>query len=250
MGLLDGKVALITGAGSGIGKASALRMAGEGAKVVAVDISGAQDTTVAEIRAAGGEATAVRADVTKSADVQAMVEAARRTYGGLHIMHNNAAYPVQRMPMTDFSEEYFDNVISVNLKGVFLGMKYAIPAMIASGGGSIVNTSSVAGLGGAVHASVYGASKAGVISFTKSAALEFAKQNIRVNAICPSAVDTPRMRQYAPTEEERRAYGQRTPVGRLCTAEEVADLALFLASDQASFISGTAVPIDAGSSAS
>ena len=244
MGRLEDKVAVITGAGSGIGRAAALLFAREGAKVVVADVTGAEEETAAAI---GDAATPVRADVSSAADVRAMIETARARYGRLDVLFNNAGIEGAPGFTADCTEEDFDRVIAVNLKGVFLGMKYAIPVMLEHGGGSIINNASIAGLVGFPGAPAYCASKGGVVLLTKATALEYATQNIRVNAICPGVIETPMIERYVSTgEEARRMLVQIEPVGRLGQPEEVAALALFLASDEASFITGAALPVDGG----
>jgi NAD(P)-dependent dehydrogenase (short-subunit alcohol dehydrogenase family) len=247
MGRLEGKVALIVGAGSGIGRASALLFAKEGAHVAAADITGMQDKAVDEIRSAGGDAFPVQADVSKSADVQAMYEVVRKQYGRLDVLFNCAAFPIQRMTLVECPEEYFDNVIATNLRGTFLTIKYGIPFMVETGGGTIVNMSSIAGLNASPHAGAYGASKGGVVQLTKTAAIEFASQGIRANAICPSAIDTPRLSVIPDYNEKRVEWAAGNPLGRMGRPEEIAQTALFLASDESSFVTGVAMPVDGGS---
>lgn len=247
MGRLDGKVAIVTGAGSGIGKAAALLFAKEGARVVCADITGAEDATATEI---GANAIGVRADVSKAADVEAMVAKATSAFGRLDVAFNNAGIEGPQAPTAEYEEADFDRVIGINLKGVFLGMKYELPAMLQSGGGSIINTSSVAGLVGFPNIVAYCASKGAVVQMSKSAALEYAAQNIRVNAICPGVIWTPMVARFSGgSDAGREAMNSMEPVGRLGTAEEVAALALYLASDDAKFVTGAALPIDGGMTA-
>jgi NAD(P)-dependent dehydrogenase (short-subunit alcohol dehydrogenase family) len=244
MGRIEGKVAITTGAGSGIGRATAIRFAAEGAKVIVADITGAEDETA---KAIGGDAIAVHADVSNSSDVRSMVGFARSHFGRLDVIFNNAGIEGAQAPTADCTEENFDRVISVNLRGVFLGMKYAIPLMIESGGGSIINNASVAGLVGFRGIPAYCASKGGVVQLTKTAALEYATQRIRVNAICPGVIWTPMVQRFtAGSAEAEAAFRAMEPVERFGTPEEIASMALFLASDESSFITGAALAVDGG----
>jgi len=240
---LADKVALITGAASGIGRATALLFARGGAKVVVADINaaGGQDT-VETIRRGGGEAIFALADVTSAADAKRMVDTAVETYGRLDILFNNAGI-AHRAPVDECSEEDWDRVIAINLKGVFLGSKYAVPVMKRQGGGTIINTASGAGLVGTVHSPAYCASKGGVVLLTKQMALDFARDNIRVNAICPGAVDTPLMevvlRELSDDlVEAKRMYEERLPRGKMLAPEQVAHAVLYLASDESGFMTG------------
>jgi len=240
---LADKVALITGAASGIGRATALLFARGGAKVVVADINaaGGQDT-VETIRRGGGEAIFALADVTSAADAKRMVDTAVETYGRLDILFNNAGI-AHRASVDECSEEDWDRVIAINLKGVFLGSKYAVPVMKRQGGGTIINTASGAGLVGTVRSPAYCASKGGVVLLTKQMALDFARDNIRVNAICPGAVDTPLMevvlRELSDDlVEAKRMYEERLPRGKMLAPEQVAHAVLYLASDESGFMTG------------
>lgn len=247
-GRLEGKVAVITGAASGIGAAAARLFAREGAKVVIADVLEDQGRqTAASIKGAGGEATFVKCDVTKAGDVQAALETAVQTYGRLDVVYNNAGIEGPQADTANYSEADFDRVIAVNLKGVFLGIKYAVPILLRYGGGSIINTVSVAGLVGFLGLSAYNASKGGVIQLTRTAALEYAKQGIRVNAIAPGVIDTPMVQRLLSTQPEAyNAFVAMEPVGRFAKPEEVAQVALFLASDESSFVTGAVYTVDGG----
>ncbi|WP_019874056.1 SDR family NAD(P)-dependent oxidoreductase [Sporichthya polymorpha] len=240
-GRLDGKVSIITGAGSGIGAATARRFHAEGAKVVLADISGAQEALAKEL---GDGALAVHADVSKGESVQAMVQSAVETFGGLHVLYNNAGIDGEIAAVADMSEEGWDQVQAINLRGVFLGIKYAVPAMIASGGGSIINTASMAATVAFPQMASYCAAKGGVVMLTKTAAAEYAAQKIRVNSISPGTIQTA-ITEHLP-QDMITAIIARNPVGRIADAGEVASLALFLASDESAFITGSDYLIDGG----
>jgi NAD(P)-dependent dehydrogenase (short-subunit alcohol dehydrogenase family) len=248
MGSLDGKVALITGAAGGLGRASARIFAREGAKVVVVDIQReAGQETVDLIRKAGGEAMFVRADVSDSTDARAMVQAAIETWGGLDCAMNNAAIDVHRGPLAEISVEDWQRSIGVNLTGVFLGMKYQIPAMLDRGGGSIVNVSSGGGLVGAAGIAPYIAAKHGILGLTKVAALDYGKRGIRTNAILPGAMWTPLLRAAAEQEPQHIERLQAMhPIGRLAEPEEVAEAAVWLCTSAASFVLGHSFSVDGG----
>jgi len=247
---LKDKVALITGAASGIGQASAVKFAREGARVVAVDIQqDGNQKTVTSIRAEGGTATAIHADVTDSQAVRRMVRAAVETYGRLDILFNNAGISF-RGTILDIDEETFDRLFAVNVKGVFLGCKEAIPLMKAQGGGGILNTASQLGVVGAEASAVYPATKGAVIQLTRCLALDHAADNIRVNCICPGPIDTPLARrgreQTGDPEAALRERLANIPLRRIGAPQEMADVAAFLCSDEASFITGAAILADGG----
>ena len=246
---LEGKVALITGAGSGMGRAAAALFASEGARVVVTDVDeAAGNDAVAAVRDAGGDATFVRANAAEWSDCEAMVAHAVATYGALHILYNNAGiFPADDGGVLDTPQETWHRVMAVNLEGVWLGCRAAIPAMLESGGGAIVNVASFVALMGAATAQIaYTASKGGVLSMTREIAVEYARQGIRANALCPGPIETPLLHALLsnPARRERRMV--HIPMGRLGRAEELAKAALFLASDDASFMTGAALVVDGG----
>ncbi|MCT2559574.1 SDR family oxidoreductase [Tsuneonella sp. YG55] len=241
MGRLAGKVAVVTGAGSGMGAATVERFCAEGAKVVAVDWSGNEEDVA---RHCGASCVPMRGDVSQAESVEQMVALAIERFGGLDILYNNAGIQGPIVDTAEYDEDDFDKVIAVNLKGVFLGMKYAIPAMLERGGGSIINTSSMASLVSFPGMSGYCASKGGVSMLTKLTAAEYAARGIRVNAILPGAIDTG-MTQSMPKDYIDGAVAA-TLMGRIGRPDEIASLALFLASDESSFITGTLTPVDGG----
>lgn len=248
MRLLD-KVALITGSGSGIGRESALLFAREGAQVVVCDLNAAMgEETVTLIEEAGGKATFVKADVSKSADIQAAIAFSETTYGKLNVLFNNAGifHGADGSPV-DTDEAVWDLTINVNLKGVFLGCKHGIPALLRAGGGSIINTASFVALVGAATSQIaYTASKGGVLSMTREIATEFARQNIRANALCPGPVETPLLAELLSDPVRRQRRLVHIPPGRFARAEEIANAALFLASDESSFVNGSTFLVDGG----
>ncbi len=249
----DGKVAVVTGAANGIGKATAARLASLGARVVLVDLPGvALHSGAAELKASGATALAVAADVTDRQQVAAYISAAIDTYGGIDCFFNNAGILGPTRPITDYPEEDFDRVMNVNVKAAWMGIKLLLPALLRRGGGSIVNTASVAGLRGAAGMSGYSISKHAVIGLTRSVANECAALGVRVNAVCPGPIDTAMGQQldagYSPQNPQagHERVVSRIPMARYGTADEVAALVCFLLSDDASFISGAAYPIDGG----
>ena len=247
-GKLDGKVALVTGGGSGIGQATALIFAREGAKVVVADIAaeGGEDT-VRQVQALGGDATFVKTDVSKAVEVEALITKTVETYGQLDCAFNNAGIESAGKLTAECTEEEFNRRIAVNLTGVWLCMKYEIQHMLSHGGGSIVNTASAAGLVGVPTAPDYTASKHAVVGLTKTAALEYAKAGIRVNAVCAGGVNTPMItRSFEATPGLEELAAASAPMGRFGTASEIGEAVLWLCSDAASFVTGTSMPVDGG----
>ncbi|RLG40077.1 MAG: short-chain dehydrogenase [Thermoproteota archaeon] len=244
---LEGKVAIITGAGSGIGRATALLFAEEGAKVVICDIAESGAEVCKEITERGGEAIFIKVDVSKAKDVAYLIEKTIERYGRLDVLVNNAGIPSSGTVL-DITEAEWDRVLDVNLKGAFLCSKYAIPEMMKGGGGVIVNVASVLGLVGGKGEAAYCASKGGLIALTKALALDFAEYKIRVNCICPGSVETP-MRQRimaSKAPEERRAAELKIPIKRVARPEEIARAILFLASDESSYMTGSTLVVDGG----
>lgn len=242
------KVALVTGASSGIGRATALTFAREGAKVVVADMNviGGQET-VQLVKAAGGDAFFVETDVSQAASVEAMVSKTVETYGRLDYAHNNAGVEGVLARTAEHTEEDWDPVIRINLKGVWLCMKYEIPQMLQQGAGAIVNTASGAGLIGVKRMSAYVASKHGVVGLTKTAALEYAKAGIRVNAVCPGVIQTPMVARVSgnrPDVLDKMIAAE--PIGRSGQPEEIAEAVVWLCSDAASFVTGHAMAVDGG----
>ena len=246
---LEGKTALITGAGSGMGRLAAEVFAREGAKVVATDISAdALQETVERVRGQGGEITGQAGDVRIAQDVRGWVERAVATYGQLDVLYNNAGiFPDEDGSVTEMDEEVYQRVIDVNLKGVSLCCKYGVPEMVRAGGGSIVNVASfVALVGCTVPQDAYTASKGAVLSLTRSLAVQFGPQHVRVNAICPGPIETPLLRELLRDEEARNRRLSRIPLGRFGRPEDIVNAALYLASDEASWTTGTTFVVDGG----
>lgn len=244
----ENKVALVTGAGSGIGRASAMAFARKGAKVVVSDIvvAGGEET-VRMIKKSGGEAIFVKTDVSKSAEVKAMVDTAIETYGRLDFAHNNAGVESSLRSTVDCTEEDWDRIIDINLKGVWLCMKYELPHMLKQGSGSIVNTASRLGLVALVNRPEYTASKHGVVGLTRVAALECARTGVRVNCVCPGTIHTAIIdRVLAARPGSEAEIAARNPMGRIGTPEEIAGAVVWLCSDEASFVTGHPMVIDGG----
>ncbi|MDY7106324.1 MAG: glucose 1-dehydrogenase [Actinomycetota bacterium] len=253
----DGQVAIVTGAAGGIGCAAVERFAAEGARVVAVDLPGTDlEGAVAVAKDAGGEALAVPADVTKAADVARYVDAASGTFGRIDHFFNNAGIEGAITPLLEYPDEMFDRVMAVNARGVFLGIKHVGAVMAAAGRGSIVNMASVAGLGGSAMISAYVASKHAVVGLTRTAAIELGPAGVRVNAVCPSPVETRMMRalETAMSPDDPQAVhdlmSARIPLGRYAEPEDVAAVVAFLGSDDARFLNGMIAPVDGGMRAS
>jgi NAD(P)-dependent dehydrogenase (short-subunit alcohol dehydrogenase family) len=253
MGSLDGKVARVTGAGSGIGRASALAFAEQGARVVVCDInSPGGGETLSLIESAAGEARFIKADVSDEQQVEKLIEATVETFGRLDFAHNNAGIAAGMAPIHEASRESFDRVLAVNVIGVWLCLKYEARVMLRQGGGAIVNTASMAGLIGFPNYVAYSTSKHAVIGITRTAALEYAQAGIRVNAVCPAFVHTPMVDDLIAAggpamSLERLAHMQ--PMGRIGTVEEVAAAVVWLCGESAAFITGIALPIDGGTTA-
>lgn len=248
---LADKAAIITGAGSGIGKASAILFAREGAKVAVADINDtAGEGTVAAIKSDGGEAFFVHTDVSKASDAEKLVRETVKNFGRIDILFNVAGMPMNNVAIEDLDEELWDRIYTVNVKGVFLTMKYTIPAMRKSGGGAIINVASMGGVRPLKGTNCYASSKAAVIHLSKAVALEVVQDNIRVNFINPAAVDTPMLPQFRPKgmdlAEFYKSAQASMPLGRIATPEDVAYAALYLASDEASLLTGVGIDVNGG----
>jgi len=247
-GKLDGRVAIVTAGGSGIGAATARRFTQEGASIVVADISGKRaEEVTAGITANGGKAVPIKMDAADPEGVQATIKLALDTYGRLDIMFNNVGQAMVA-PLEEITLENWNRVLAVNLTSTFLGIKYSLPIMRKQGKGAIVNTASVSGTRGDYGISSYNAAKAGVINLTRSAALENARYNIRVNCVCPGGINTRAVQMLGKEKEEefRRVQGEAHPIGRMGEPEEIANTVLFLASDESSFITGEAIVADGG----
>jgi NAD(P)-dependent dehydrogenase (short-subunit alcohol dehydrogenase family) len=240
-----GKVVLVTGGNAGIGRAAAIEFTKQGAQVI---VSGRREKegleVIDELEALGGEAIFVKTDVSKEREVKAMIERTLATFGRLDCAFNNAGIVQAPTPLPDQTEETYDQIMDINVKGVWLSLKHEIPAMLKTGGGAIVNNSSVGGLVGFATAPVYVASKHAVIGLTKSVALEYATQHVRVNAVAPGTIETRMFRDFAP--EVRQMLESAHPMGRIGQPEEIASAVVWLCSDGASFVTGQTVPIDGG----
>lgn len=249
---LKDKVIIITGGGQGIGKAGALKFAREGAVVIVIDInSKTGESVVSKIKDSGGESLFIYCDVSKIIDVKNAINEVDKKYGKLNVLYNNASVylPSRDGKITEIDEETWDKIININLKSIFLFCKFSIPLMIKSGGGSIINTSSSAGIIGIPNNDAYTAAKGATVQLTKSMAVEYGPDGIRVNCIAPAAIDTPMMKQSNPVDsdfDEKRFLGLRTPLRRYGTSDEIANIACFLASDESSYLNGAIIVADGG----
>lgn len=247
--LLQNKVAIITGGGNGIGRETAVLFAEHGASIAVADIDvEAGEETVQKIRERGGHALFMKTDVSDSTQIQKLIAETVTRFGAIHILCNNAGIGNSEVRSRELSEEEWDRVININLKGVFLGIKYAVPEMIKHGGGVIVNTASLLGLKGQKYMSAYNSSKGGVVLLTKNAALEYGKYGIRVNGVAPGVIDTNIIDGWKQNERKWPIISRANALGRIGHPKEVAHAILFLSSDQASFITGTILSVDGGGS--